>query len=393
MRSLLAAVLLVSLSACALPQQRSRTFTPYAPLEAYITSTAMGGPLFHVNRPAYVAMFYIAPGQGVSMLYPGFGSGSLTGRVFAGSHFANNRVNNAWQYVPTRASMNGPRYYFLIASDRPLNVQQFGSFGDGLSSRLGTSFASFSAYSAMERIAELTLPVLADDGTWTTDMYVEWPNVLFSEPAARRVLVSCNGYAMYVAAGYVNVVRSMLCDPARDRRQLDEDDQSENDGEDRPVVRPRGRTPIAPQPEADQVDETGKLTQAERRAVRDRLGYSSQLAGPAAREVIEAPRDEFGYIRQRERPGYSTGAGAAAASPSTGSQAGRAASSGSRPASRGSAAPVGGARGSAGAAPAPDPSRGGGSVSAPAPRPSSSSGGSTAAPSGGSRGGSRATVD
>ena len=69
--------------------------------------------------------------KGVSLLYPGYGSGSLTGRVFAGSHFATSRLTNRAQFTPMRA-MSGPTYYFLIASDRPLNVQQFGSFGDGL---------------------------------------------------------------------------------------------------------------------------------------------------------------------------------------------------------------------------------------------------------------------
>ena len=94
MRRLLAPALLILLAACAVPQSRSRTFEPYAPLRAYITSVGTGRPLFQVNRPAYVAMFYIAPGRGVSMLYPGFGSGSLSGRVFAGSHFAGYRINN-----------------------------------------------------------------------------------------------------------------------------------------------------------------------------------------------------------------------------------------------------------------------------------------------------------
>ena len=191
MRRLLAPALLILLAACAVPQSRSRTFEPYAPLRAYITSVGTGRPLFQVNRPAYVAMFYIAPGRGVSMLYPGFGSGSLSGRVFAGSHFAGYRINNGHAYVSTRGFFGGPSYYFLIASDRPLNVEQFGSFGDGLVSRLGSSFASFSAYSTMESLAELTLPSLQNDGSWTTDMYIAWPSVIYTEPGDQRVLVRC----------------------------------------------------------------------------------------------------------------------------------------------------------------------------------------------------------
>src|SRR5690606_17148118 len=100
MRALLTSVALLALGACSLPQAgRSRVFEPYAPLRATITTAnTPGGPLFHVNRPAYVAMFYIVPGSGVSMLYPGFGSGSLDGRVFAGSHFGRSRLTRGEMY-------------------------------------------------------------------------------------------------------------------------------------------------------------------------------------------------------------------------------------------------------------------------------------------------------
>lgn len=385
MRPVLAAAVLLTLSACALPQQRSRTFTPYAPLDARITTTVNGRALFNVNRPAYVAVFYISPGQGVSMVYPGYGSGSLSGRVFAGTHFASARFANRAQFAPERAAMSGPRYYFLIASDRPLNVQQFGAFGDGLWSQLGTSFSSFSAYSTMEELAELTLPALVNDGSWTTDFFVVWPSVIFPEAGPRRVLVRCNGYVMYVDASYVARVQSMICrgdqtddEPGKDP---DTDGEGQGDGE-QPVVKPKGRAPLPGQADTPEVDERGRVSPADRRAIQERLAVSSQLAGPEARQAMEAPRDEYGYARTRERPAYTPGTGTGSASPGASSAAS------SRPATRGAADAGASSRasGGAGAQPASRP------TAAPAPRPSSSSGSGDAAPSG-RQGRSRATVD
>lgn len=235
MRSSLTLALLLVLGACALPQQQSRAAAPYQPIEAYITAITPGGPLFHVNRPAYVAMFYISPGSGVSMLYPGFGSGSLSGRAFAGSHFASTRMNNQSQYIFTRASVLQPRFYFLVASEQPLNVSQFGAFGDGLRSRLGSAFASFSAFNTMEVIARQVLPSLPDDGSWTSDMYVEWPDVIHSEPGRARVLVECAGYSMWVAREHMALVRTTVCD-AVERHEAKEP-QEPNDHDD-------GREPI-----------------------------------------------------------------------------------------------------------------------------------------------------
>jgi hypothetical protein len=357
MRSALAAVALLVLGACALPQQgRSRAFQPYAPLEAYIVSPASQGPLFHVNRPAYVAMFYIVPGAGVSMLYPGFGSGSLDGRVFAGSHFANTRLNNREQYLFTAGSYGSPRFYFLIASDRPLNVNQFGSFGTSLGSRLGGSFGSFSAYSTMEDLARLSLPSLADDGSWTTDMYVEWPNVISREPGRRRVLLRCNGYEMYVPFEYVEAVQAMVCNAQ---------DEAEERAREDPVAKPKPRQPLPADGETGgSQEEIRTMDPRTRQALVERISSSSQLMEPVTRQAFGGGRDEFGRPEGRARPG-SSGAtysgsrgpvGAPASRPSSGSAEAGASSPG------------------APSAPSARPS-GGGSVSAPSARPSSDSGG------------------
>jgi hypothetical protein len=362
MRRLLAPALLLALAACALPQQRSRTFSPYAPLRAYITSTATGAPLFQVNRPAYVAMFYIAPGRGVSMLYPGFGSGSLSGRVFAGSHFASTRLSNRESYLPTRGSFGGPTYYFLIASDRPLNIEQFGTFGHGLQSRLGTRFASLSPYTTMESLARLSLPSLENDGSWTTDMYVSWPSVIYTDPGERRVLVRCGQYAMYVRVGYVQAVRSVICDPSAEERP----ELPESPDGDRPVVRPDSREALPA--DTDDADERRPVSPQERQAIRERIASSSQLAAPTAREAMRLPVDDFGRVNSRARPTYG-GPGYDGGRSEVGARS-------PRPASRGAADVGSSSSGRAAAAPSARPSSGG-ADSSPSSRGSSSGGGSS----------------
>ncbi|HET7321774.1 MAG TPA: hypothetical protein VFI96_04695 [Longimicrobiaceae bacterium] len=216
MRSALAALSLLFLGACYITHQPAVQPLPTrAPLEAHIVPMGFGGPLhFYVNRSAYTALFSITPGAGVSLVAPYAGSGTMDGRVFAGLHSVYPRVNNRNQY--SFASMGfggnyGPTYFFLIASERPLNLRQFGSYGFGLRSQLGLQFTSYDAYNTMEALAQRTLPVAADDGTWTTDMYVYWPDVIYSEPSQGLVLLQCGNYAVYVPAPYLNIVRAKLC--------------------------------------------------------------------------------------------------------------------------------------------------------------------------------------
>lgn len=356
MRSSLALALLFVLGGCALPQQQSRVPAPYQPLEAYITALTPGGPLFHVNRPAYVAMFYISPGSGVSMLYPGFGSGSLSGRAFAGSHFASTRLNNQSQYIFTRASTFQPRFYFLVASEQPLNVSQFGSFGDGLRSRLGTAFLSFSAFNTMEAIAREVVPSLPDDGSWTSDMYVEWPNVIHSEPGQARVLVECAGYAMYVAREHVALVRSQVCDAVErhePKEPNDHDDGREpidegEEGDDDPV-RSGTRSALA-------ATEAGRGPDRSMSAMlRERVSSSTQLSAASATDApwanaLSTPRNgttRSGYAPQRT---YTEGSRSPAASAAVRPAATRApaTSSPTSGGARGTAAPSSGGASSGG---------------------------------------------
>lgn len=326
MRSSLALALLVVLGGCALPQQQSRTPSPYQPLEAYITALTPGGPLFHVNRPAYVAMFYISPGSGVSMLYPGFGSGgSLSARAFAGSHFASTRMNNRSQYIFTRASVLQPRFYFLIASEQPLNVSQFGSFGDGLRSRLGTAFASYSAFDTMEEIAQLALPSLSDDGSWTSDMYVEWPDVIYSEPGGARMLVQCAGYSMWVAREHVALVRASVCEAIERHEPKEPAKPGDDDGREPIDERDEGGEPVRSTTRSALAAASGRgADRSMSTSLRERISASTQLSAAAVNDApwanaFSTPRSgttRDGYMPPRTYdPGMRSPSGAARVAP------------------------------------------------------------------------------
>jgi hypothetical protein len=207
--------LVAALSACALPAGSGpATSNSYQPLRAYINPPEFGGLGFQVNRPAYVAMFEVVPGQGAAQVYPSIGSGPMSGYATVGrAHIGTRRVAARDLYLPahSQSRLQEPRYYLLIASESPLNLEPFGSFGMGLRSSLGVHFASYNPYHTMERLAETVLPTMQYDGSWTTDLYVHWPEAISATPADRHVLLSCNGYRVYVRIEYLARVHQTLC--------------------------------------------------------------------------------------------------------------------------------------------------------------------------------------
>lgn len=303
MRSILAAlVLLLSTGGCVVAPSAGDSYP--SPRQRVLRAHISPSPYnvgFYVNRPAYVALFEVVPGQGTSMLYPSPGFGRADGFVFSGSRSVHrqDRIGGRYDrdmYLPAlgRGLSMGPRYLFLIASERPLELAQFGGFGMGLRSSLGVHFASSSAYHVMERLAEEVLPTTAYDGSWTTDMYVDWPGVLHHSPRRDRVLVACNGYQAYVPVTHVHQVRQALCGMERYKEQPraipgDAPPASADSGE---VTRPQRRRP---------------LPRAEGATLRERITSSAQLEEARRREVEEIREREGrsvrGEGREMERPG------------------------------------------------------------------------------------------
>jgi|GEM_PF-1427149 len=151
------------------------------PLAARITDR--GGSDFSVdlNRPAYVAVFEILPGQGVGLLYPRYeredayfpaGLSSLDLR-----HAARDYNWYSGSMSAARYSRSEPRSYFLVASKRPLRISRFQRGGGGaLRSVLGLS-----AYGAVDQQAvmnDLVGAIVPDQPAedWTTDVFTVWPS-------------------------------------------------------------------------------------------------------------------------------------------------------------------------------------------------------------------------
>lgn len=220
------AAALLTLGACSSLPEPSVAPDRAPPLRAFLTAPSPGSPLgFYVSRPAYVALFEVVPGQGVGLLYPGRATGPLDGRAFAGytsaasiSPFGADRYRFAGAMssvfdAASAGAWDGPHFLFLIASERPLDVEQYGAWGSRLWSTLGSRFYSSNAYDTMEELARRTLPRVEDDGSWTSDLYVYWPMAVSPGPRAgvRVVELTCNGYSFQVPVALLSTATREIC--------------------------------------------------------------------------------------------------------------------------------------------------------------------------------------
>lgn len=184
MRSLIAALLLVApLSACALRPGPAGISPGDMPLTARIYPSqpdsylSQGDLRFTLSRPAYVAVFGVVPGRGVGLMYPSF----PTQRQMLSAGFHQPIISNTffrWGYLPSTAfagRYSQPRFIYLIASERPLDIGRFVVNSMALRSTLGMyRFASSNPYSLMEDLDALVVGNVTR-GAWTSDVYVVWP--------------------------------------------------------------------------------------------------------------------------------------------------------------------------------------------------------------------------
>ena len=103
------------------------------PLEATVYYDEYSGyASFNVSRDAHVSLFLLRPGAGLEMIYPAIGYGTGTsfrqGRhmVRTASAFHRTSRTSVWDNdMWGRDFENGPMYVLLVASDEPLEVNQF----------------------------------------------------------------------------------------------------------------------------------------------------------------------------------------------------------------------------------------------------------------------------
>lgn len=287
-KSLLPLVAAVVLAGCGVAGGPAYGPVPGAPMHARIYGSTYGRVHFSVDRPAYVAVFEMTPGSGMRMAYPQYGT---DGRfVTAGSYSTPDR---GWRsdytaYSPSSFASFGtiggshwaaPRYYYLIASYAPLRVADYAHSPIALRSALGwQTFTGQNPYHAMEALADLVLTD-ATPGSWTSDVYVEWPEP--SMPALRntgpvmRVVRCADGTEMLVPMES-SILRCPNDPPPPPARPAPGDSTEVRKPERRRPEPPRGGEPT-PTPAPDRARPAGPVA-----APRE----------PARRPAIERPRPE-----------------------------------------------------------------------------------------------------
>ena len=205
LRVTLSGLAAAAIAACAMPSQKL-TASPQSatPLDVVIYPPYYGQVSVGLNKPAYLALFEVVPGRGVSLLYPHSGSGySQVRETWVPLTYAAQRwlySSNYWEdpgagqwsgfdarysLVPAaygyggrgfnaRALSQSPRYFFVVASEDPIAIDQFQNDLASLRDYLGTAqYASLRPYDVMEKLAYALVPYTSDD-RWVTDVFVDW---------------------------------------------------------------------------------------------------------------------------------------------------------------------------------------------------------------------------
>jgi hypothetical protein len=272
MKKLLVSMIPIVLAVCGpLPEVATGPGPDGYPLRAHLL--ASGNTLnFYVDRPAHVAVFMIAPNRGTSVVYPSAGRSRMDGLTYGGFQSVPvSRVRNAEQFSPARG---GPAFYFMVASERPLRVEQFGPAGYGLRPAMGAYFTSGNPYNSMAQLVSLVAPDAAY-GEVVTDIYVHWPEIVHSSPRWGYVEVRCNSWSFYVPREQVALAYRELCAPF------------EEHAPEEPEAEPREpREPSEDDPREDDPPAETEPTRMPPTVVAERLGSSTQLEDPEGWERL-----------------------------------------------------------------------------------------------------------
>ena len=178
------------------------------PLEVNIVRPEEGRVLVQTSRPAYLAVFEIVPGRGVSLVYPQPYKPrdvTLTGLTW---------VNIYWTMRPDydrRFASSDTRYIYAVASDTPLRFTDEDYDRSRLERRLGTTFWSQSPNATVRAISREFLRVQPEEW-WGEDLYS-------MTLTSTRVTVTIRLVRVYCPGGDIFDVREDLVDrvwcPAR----------------------------------------------------------------------------------------------------------------------------------------------------------------------------------
>jgi hypothetical protein len=156
-------------------------------------------PIF-VNRDAYVAMFEIIPGRGVTLVYP-----QSSRQVWASDmHYANLTVQPGRMFYytdPFSFAHFQPRYYYAVASTAPLNLRPLQTSFGAVRRLLGRMYGSYRPYEIIDNLTNFVVPTQPDED-WATDLLVVWPEPPPPKAVLTRIVRCANGRVLVVDRDY-----------------------------------------------------------------------------------------------------------------------------------------------------------------------------------------------
>lgn len=179
---------------------------PLTPLEVTLAPPVNGRLYIQTNRPAYVAIFEIVPGQGVTLLQP------ANTRQRTVTYSGMNWVEGQWS-TPVRGTSasrgrRGPvlqasssstqrsRYIYALASDRPLSLPDQAFQPNGMHHVIGDNvYGAAGPAMTMRTIARAVVPPVQEE-MWAEDAILLAAE--YDERAESTVRVYCGRGTVYV---------------------------------------------------------------------------------------------------------------------------------------------------------------------------------------------------
>ena len=175
---------------------------PIAPLEVTLGRPVRGKVVVQTNRPAYVALFEIVPGRGVTLVRPA----SAPQRLFVVSGMRTMPVWWSTKLTPANAQLT--RYVYAVASDQQLIIPDEAFEPGYLQRTLGTAvYRATSPYETMRALSRHFVPRVVDE-RWAEDAYQMTYASQTTQPTAR---VYCADGTMYEIPA--DLVQRALCPP------------------------------------------------------------------------------------------------------------------------------------------------------------------------------------
>ncbi|MCR4338715.1 MAG: hypothetical protein NUW01_02395 [Gemmatimonadaceae bacterium] len=183
------------------------------PLHVRLFSPAAGAVNYELSEPAYVAIFAIRRGDGISMIYPHFRS-QMDFRSKAGfNQQLVHRLNTSRAYsmsagYDSRVLLGQADAYYVIASKYPLPVEGILQSPWALRRLVGADlFRATNLSDTWYALEEMLVEGLPDDA-WASDVYLNWraPFPTFATDP-RRFLEYCGDGRSYMALSLLDTGR------------------------------------------------------------------------------------------------------------------------------------------------------------------------------------------